>query len=310
MTKFSPPIDTFFFNVKNYDKLSSKRTVKEILKMNKTYLTTGEFAKICNINKKTLFFYAEQGIFKPNIIGDNGYHYYSYDQLYIFYIIRALKDIGLSIKEIKNYIDNRSPEALIDFLSEHQKSLKEEIRHKQRLSLLIKNKIQLINRASAITLDEIRLERLPASKLLLSESIHNIQDETEQHHIIQRHINYCLQNDLNVGFQVGGMVSKDDILSLSTDNYSYCFTKTPLSVSKIAPEYARPYIQPAGLYAIGHFRGNYSYYHSAYEKLKEFLDKNNCTIADYSYEEPLIDEISTSDEENHITRIAIKVTES
>lgn len=278
--------------------------------MNKTYLTTGEFAKICNINKKTLFFYAEQGIFKPNVIGDNGYHYYSYDQLYIFYIIRSLKDIGLSIKEIKNYIDNRSPEALIDFLSEHQKSLKEEIRHKQRLSLLIKNKIQLIKDAAIITLDEIRLERLPASKLLLSESLHNIYNETEQHHIVQRHVNYCLQNDLNVGYQIGGMKAKDDILSLNTENYSYCFTKTPLRVSKSAPEYARPFIQPAGLYAVGHFHGNYPNYNGAYEKFITFLDENKCVITDYSYEEPLIDEISASDEKNYITRIAIKVTKS
>lgn len=278
--------------------------------MKKTYLTTGEFAKICNINKKTLFYYAEQGIFQPTMIGTNGYYYYSYDQLYVFYVIRSLRDVGLSIQEIKSYINNRTSEKFYKFLAQHQKNLQEEIRSKQRLSLLIKNKLKLIKDTSQITLDEINLQKLPASKLLLSESLHNIHDEMEIHHIVQRHINYCLHNNLNVGYQIGGMIAKEDILNAHTNNYSYCFTKTPLAVRKEAPACARPFVQPAGLYAVGYFRGNYPRYDDAYEKLMLFLEKNNLMIEDFSYEEPFLDELTTNDENNYITRISIKIKES
>ncbi len=46
------------------------------MKKNKTYFTTGEFAKLFGIKKQTLFYYYQCGIFKPDLTGENGYRYY------------------------------------------------------------------------------------------------------------------------------------------------------------------------------------------------------------------------------------------
>nr|WP_243686593.1 MerR family DNA-binding transcriptional regulator [Clostridioides difficile] len=35
--------------------------------VSKNYFTTGEFAKICGINKKTLFHYDDIGLFSPEL---------------------------------------------------------------------------------------------------------------------------------------------------------------------------------------------------------------------------------------------------
>lgn len=48
----------------------------------KPLFTTGEFAGLCNIRKDTLFYYDEIGLLKPEIIQDNGYRYYSANQLF------------------------------------------------------------------------------------------------------------------------------------------------------------------------------------------------------------------------------------
>lgn len=68
---------------------------------------TGEFAKLCGVNKRTLHYYDEQGIFSPDHVGENHYRYYSARQLYPFIMIRlhdtaaapdgagALRDPGL-----------------------------------------------------------------------------------------------------------------------------------------------------------------------------------------------------------------------
>jgi DNA-binding transcriptional MerR regulator/effector-binding domain-containing protein len=279
--------------------------------LQKIYLSTGEFAKICNINKKTLFYYAEEGIFQPEIIKPNGYHYYAYDQLYIFYVIRALREIGLSIHEIKYHIANRTPENFHDLLKQHQKHLQEEIRHKQRLNLLIKNKLQLFKESQKIETNKIEIKALPTSTLLLSEALHPPCSEAEEHRIVQEHINYCLQNSLNIGYPLGGMLHKENILSGKFENYSYCFTKTHLSSKGKAPTCAKPFIQPAGLYAIGYFYGFYSNnYNGAYQKLLEFLQENQYEIEDYAYEEGIIDELSSNNEDSYITRIAIKIKEN
>lgn len=56
------------------------------MKLKLTPLTTGEFAKICNVKKHTLFHYDDIGLLKPDYYDENGYRFYSYSQLNLFYI--------------------------------------------------------------------------------------------------------------------------------------------------------------------------------------------------------------------------------
>ncbi len=50
-------------------------------KKSSSYFTTGEFAKLCNVKKQTLFHYDDIGLLSPAVTGENGYRYYSYAQL-------------------------------------------------------------------------------------------------------------------------------------------------------------------------------------------------------------------------------------
>ena len=43
-------------------------------------LTTGQFAKLANVEKHVLFYYDEIGLFKPDTYDTNGYRYYAYHQ--------------------------------------------------------------------------------------------------------------------------------------------------------------------------------------------------------------------------------------
>lgn len=45
--------------------------------------TIGQFAKMHEINKKTLMWYDEIGLLKPAVVKENGYRYYNYQQSYI-----------------------------------------------------------------------------------------------------------------------------------------------------------------------------------------------------------------------------------
>ena len=62
------------------------------------YFNTGEFAKLCNVKKQTLFHYDDIGIFSPEIKDDNGYRYYSYQQFDIFNVITILKEINMPLE--------------------------------------------------------------------------------------------------------------------------------------------------------------------------------------------------------------------
>ena len=67
----------------------------------------GEFSTIARISKRSLQFYDEIGLFKPaHIDQSNGYRYYSAAQLPELNRILALKDLGLTLEQIKAMVQS------------------------------------------------------------------------------------------------------------------------------------------------------------------------------------------------------------
>ena len=76
-------------------------------------LTIGRFAAMHGINKKTLMWYDEIGLFSPAAIHpQNGYRYYSYRQSPLLETILLLRDLDVPIKEIQAFVQDRSAKRL------------------------------------------------------------------------------------------------------------------------------------------------------------------------------------------------------
>ena len=89
-----------------------------------TLFTVGEMAKLSNISKQTLIFYDRKGVFSPNYVDpDNGYRYYSADQLELLDNILILKEMGLSLEEIKSFMENRSVELALSLMREQKQKM-------------------------------------------------------------------------------------------------------------------------------------------------------------------------------------------
>lgn len=68
------------------------------------YCTITDMAKILKVNKHTLLHYENENIITPIYRGENGYRYYSGEQLAKFKTVLYLRELGFSIKEIKEYL--------------------------------------------------------------------------------------------------------------------------------------------------------------------------------------------------------------
>lgn len=67
----------------------------------------GDFAKITNTSVKTLRFYGDIGLLIPERVDAfTGYRYYSDEQIERLKLIQRLKDLGVSLGEIRKNIDN------------------------------------------------------------------------------------------------------------------------------------------------------------------------------------------------------------
>ena len=81
-----------------------------MLNKNVKYFTTGEFAKLCKVNKQTLIYYDQIGLLSPIMKDSKDYWYYSLAQYDFFGVIELLKAVGMSLKDIQQYMAEKSPE--------------------------------------------------------------------------------------------------------------------------------------------------------------------------------------------------------
>lgn len=265
------------------------------------YFTTGEFAKLCNVKKQTLFHYDSIGIFSPELKDDNGYRYYSYQQFDIFSVITSLKEINMPLKEIKDYLDNRTPNTLIELFKNKIIQVDNEIENLKRIRKLMKTKIAITEKACSIDYHNISLEFLDEEYLILSESIEN-KSHQDYSRIVSEHMNYCNLNHLNSGHSIGAMISKENILKGVDENYSYFYTK--LDTYNNIPFV---FTKPKGLYCIAYHRGDYRIINKTYKIMLNFLKDSDFNIGRYSYEEFLLDETSVKGYDKYLTQILIEV---
>ena len=122
----------------------------------------GEFAKLTNIPVKTLRYYDEINLLKPEEIDlFSGYRYYGDKQKEDLEIILALKEAGFSLEEIKKNKDNYSDEIMLqkkETLLREQERLDERIKKLDYLRNHIRDKKIILN--GHIKEEPRKLERL------------------------------------------------------------------------------------------------------------------------------------------------------
>lgn len=92
-------------------------------------LTIRKFADLAGTTRRTLLFYDQQGLFRPAKVAENGYRYYSYDQLYQIKFILQLRKLRLGVADIKALILNQRPDQLSAQLSSIFDDIQSEINH-------------------------------------------------------------------------------------------------------------------------------------------------------------------------------------
>src|SRR6187401_3506312 len=93
-------------------------------------LRIGEFARLGYVSVSALRFYDDAGLLKPaELDAWTGYRYYSYDQLGMLHRLLALKDLGLSLEEIRQLLGSELPaEKIREMLVQKQVELKGQAR--------------------------------------------------------------------------------------------------------------------------------------------------------------------------------------
>ncbi|MCT4620300.1 MAG: MerR family transcriptional regulator [Marinisporobacter sp.] len=118
----------------------------------KNKLSIGEYSKLRNVTTETLRHYDRIGLFKPiKVDPETGYRYYSILQDEKLGTIKELRQLGMSIDEIKKYFNNRNLKQSIDILKDKQDELRKKIKELQKLEESISGKIKHLEYISQVS---------------------------------------------------------------------------------------------------------------------------------------------------------------
>lgn len=82
-----------------------------------------EMASLHGISRQTLILYDKNGLLKPVKVAENGYRYYSVNQIPRLRQICLLKEIGVPLHKIRGYLEDPTPEDLRDLLAQRRASI-------------------------------------------------------------------------------------------------------------------------------------------------------------------------------------------
>lgn len=268
----------------------------------RNYFTTGEFAKLANISKQTLIFYDKIGVFSPKYKDDKNFRYYSINQFDTLVILLDLRDIGLSLDIIKEYLKDRNPNKSLELLKKESESIREQIKNLHILNNKIETKISLIEKGLK---EDNNLK--PYIKECEEEYFIISNVDSDDSKVITmgvvNFINYC--NDkgyLNSGYQIGVIVKKEDFCQGNSTKIFAIFLKVDNKI-----HHKDLIIKPKGIYGCINHKGRYDETANSYKKLLKYIENKGYEIVGDSYENGLLDYFSCNVEEELLTEISIKI---
>ena len=266
------------------------------------YVPIGEFARLSGIRRKNLIFYDEIGLFSPARVDPNGYRYYSYSQFDTAVIIWSLKDIGMSLKDIRAYIETRTPEKLLGLLCAQKRTIDDEIAKLRRIRGMMDARERMTERGMAVDTSRVALVEAEEEALFLGDEVDRTDGEAVMNSLATFY-DLCAEHDIYMGYPFGATVSRENLArrDYAVPSRYYFRIEATERGERIVPK-------PAGLYAVAHGHGGYWQTDGIYERLTAFIEENGLDIRGDSYEEMLLDEISTRDPEAYLCEISIPVS--
>ena len=262
--------------------------------------TVADFAIFSRTTKDTLLYYDRIGLLSPVIRGANNYRYYSSDQLAIVNVIRTYQALGMSLDEIKELKDHRTPEDVYDRFAHQVKEIDAKIDEWVRARKLLNTIRGTIHTVLNINEEAITVQFMPAEAIVLGD-LNDYSRGRNDYDALLRFYNtmrekYC---ELDYNYPVWALFSEDRIKRRDWKWPDRYYFYNPEGHDK----------RPAALYAIGYTRCGYGQGGELYNRILSYIDKHNFEICGDAYEEYPLNELSVVKDNNYLMRVMITVRE-
>ena len=265
-------------------------------------LSIGEFSNICKVSTKTLRYYAEIGLILPDEINpENGYRYYSVEQLETMLFINRLKSYNFSLEEIKAVLeaDELQDEKLYQELIRKKNEIERKVTEFEKTLDQLNDDISILKQGKSIMsyLENIDVQLVEVPRMYLL-SIRKMLTQCE----IAEEYGNCYN-------KIFGKIADDKLTALAPPMvlfHSADFSPFGLDIEFAVP--IREYITGTrdlhpGLCLKTVVHGSYSNLSSVYTKQREWAEKEGYENNNALYEVYVSDPSQVSDESDLVTEV-------
>ena len=263
----------------------------------KNFLTIKEFASFSQIEMTTLRYWDEIGLLTPaHRNPDNGYRYYSPDQIITVNFIKVLSDLNVRLKTIMAISENRSPETIIGLFDNQQTILDMEM-HRIRESYSIIHILQkLIKSGFGIDETEIAVHELDEMAIILGPP--NSYDERSSFY--RAFMGFCDTAKLwriNLNYPIGACYDDINIFTGRSSLPSRFFSIDPIGTDRM----------PEGKYLVGYARGRYGEMGDLPGRITAYAEQHSLVLDGPVFVVYIQDEICLSDPQQYLARVSIAI---
>ncbi|MGL5087845.1 MAG: FAD-dependent oxidoreductase, partial [Fusobacteriaceae bacterium] len=264
--------------------------------MKKDLYLIGEISKITGLSNKTLRYYDENNILKPDYVDpNNGYRYYSEYQILKLQNIITLKNNGFSLEEIKKKFDKRNSKEINSFFHVYKQKIEDIEIQIEALKASKKRLQNLLDEFSYLEVDKIILKCLP-KKFLYNLDI-----------ITNKNLNnsiFDIYKIIEASVECGSAYLGKKIEFTHSDKYTtkkiseFLLFKTENFLKNVEKIEKNEYIT---------IKYRYGNRESALKKILDYISLNKISVESFIYEVEIINSFLSKNKNEYITEIQVPV---
>ena len=259
-------------------------------------LSIKDFSSLTGIKQSTLRYYDDLGLFSPAMRGENGYRYYSPQQIITINSINLLHELDMPIRRITDIQNHRSPELMFDVLNDKEISLESELMKLERSYNVVRTLKRMIQ--TGLSSDEKVIETRFFEELPIV--IGPINEFGNPQSFYDAFLKFCLESKqyrIDLRLPVGGMFEDFGAFVAHPSEPTHFFSVDPKGMDKRA----------AGRYVSAFQRGYYGETSDLTSRMQNFILTNNLITIGPVYNIFLHDELSIDDPTNYLMHATVEV---
>ena len=181
-------------------------------------LSIGQMAELNHVSEQTLRLYDKEGLLVPRCVDPvTGYRYYHVIQSAKLDLIQNMKVYGMTLRQIRSFLDSNDPAALRALLTEQADSIEERIRQLRRSQSAITRTLDNYRRYEAMPRNgEIFLEYIPERRIFRYSCDVNYfdQDESGYEYMLRQMKTNLVANNMPLSYftNIGTIIRREHLV--------------------------------------------------------------------------------------------------